>query len=194
MRLTRQYEIAVSILETCARAPDRQWTTRQVAEIARTTKDHAAQVVAGLVRTGYLRSERGRRGGLLLARAPKEIGLGDILRLSHRGFVMSQDASAKNSEVEPTTFGVILEAGLASFVRFMNRFTIADLVTGYTFGPVACFECNLVNPARGATVTSSPTISSKSLSRQHEPVKTARAPASDSTRKVRPSDHDYHPR
>ena len=70
MRLTRQAEIAVQVLALCERSgagpgSGRAITTRQAAGFAGTTKDHAAQVVARLVRDGWLESVRGRGGGLL---------------------------------------------------------------------------------------------------------------------------------
>jgi Rrf2 family nitric oxide-sensitive transcriptional repressor len=42
--------------------------------------DHVTKVMQHLARQGYIRSRRGRNGGAVLARAPEQIRLGNILR------------------------------------------------------------------------------------------------------------------
>lgn len=191
MRLTRQSEIAISILATCARAPHRQWTTRKVAEIAGVSKDHAAQIVGLLVRGGYLKSERGRAGGLNLTVAPQLIRLGEILRLTQPRLESAADSQQPVSPAAETHFEMIVEAATASFVRFMDRFTVDDLLSGPPLGRVACFDCSLVNPSRPSmsSARSHPTQSPSALLEQNAPS----LPTSTDEPKSRKRFHDHDP-
>lgn len=55
-------------------------TISQVAEFFDISKDHVAKVVQRLSRLGYLRSQRGMKGGLELAREPSQIRIGNVIR------------------------------------------------------------------------------------------------------------------
>lgn len=149
MRLTRQYEIAIAILTTCAGAPGKTVRTMEAAKTAKATKDYAAHVVNDLVHHGFLQTTRGRQGGIKLAVPPQEILLGDVLRR------MQPDLAryANNGvSAEPSTtnaaFTAIVGAAEATFLTFMDRFSIADLVSEIAGKRVDCLDCELLNPAR----------------------------------------------
>ncbi len=153
MRLTRQSEIAIGILVACARSPMRKITTLQAAEASVTTKDHAAQVVNLLVHEGFLRTERGRGGGIALAVPATEILLGDVLRRIQPDLVRHagrDDLSGHNVTIP--AFAAIVGAAEATFLTFMDRYSIADLISGplqhASVGTQAlhlpCFDCGLV--------------------------------------------------
>lgn len=147
MRLTRMSEIAIGALAICARKPNGMVSTRSIADQTGTTKDHAAQIVAMLVRNGYLASERGRAGGLRLAVDPEHITLGDVLRLTQPELSGPDDEHGGNRPASSHALDMIVEAASASFVRLMGRFTIVDLIAAPAIGRIACVDCELVNPA-----------------------------------------------
>lgn len=131
IRLNRQSEIAIGILVACARSPMRKITTLQAAEVSATSKDHAAQVVNLLVHEGFLRTERGRGGGIALAVPATEILLGDVLRRVQPDLVRHSgrdDLSGHNATIP--AFAAIVGAAEATFLTFMDRYSIADLVSG----------------------------------------------------------------
>lgn len=157
MRLNRQSEIAIGILVACARSPMRKITTLQAAEASATTKDHAAQVVNLLVHEGFLRTERGRGGGIALAVPATEILLGDVLRRVQPDLVRHagrDDRSGHNVTI--SAFAAIVGAAEATFLTFMDRYSIADLLSGSAEHASAgkqalhlpCFDCGLVKTVR----------------------------------------------
>lgn len=141
MKLTRQAEIAIDILVACARPqPNEPRTTRLVAGIADTTKDHAAQVVAKLSRHGYLECTRGRAGGIRLARPADTIIVGDVLRLMEPSLALDTgDGDGPARAVLDT----VLRAAVGSFVSIFDSFTIADLTGDASTGRIACLGCDL---------------------------------------------------
>ena len=124
MRLTRQTEIAISILTSCARRR-RQIDTQLAASEAETSKDRAAQVVMLLSRAGWIGTRRGRAGGLVLLVPPERILLGDVVRLMQpRAFAHpSQDMGEYSSAL-----GTILRDVSDSMLDLLDCHAIADLV------------------------------------------------------------------
>ncbi len=146
MRLTRQSEIAIGILAACAESPEERMRTQRVADITLTTKDHAAQIVALLVRHGYLASTRGSRGGLRLAADPACMALGEILRITQPELADLADRPEDTRHSGNQVLDTILQAAFASFVALMDRFTVADLLALPPSRRLACLDCSLVNP------------------------------------------------
>jgi Rrf2 family nitric oxide-sensitive transcriptional repressor len=148
MHLTRQTEIAIGILTICGSAPSRKVQTRYLAERSGTTKDHAAHVVALLVRNGLLASERGRSGGIRLAAEPDSVSLAEVIRLTQPELVQDKAGTQPAHGSGVAALDMIVGASAAFFARLVGRFTIADLVARNGVGRIGCLECSLVNPAR----------------------------------------------
>lgn len=127
MQLTRQSRIAVAILVACARASDRYVHTDAAAAGTGASKDHAAKVAHLLLRSGFIKSARGRNGGIRLARPAHAISLGSVLRQTQPEFAV---ASAETEEDAGDALAAVLAAGWAGFVQLMDAFTIADLAAG----------------------------------------------------------------
>lgn len=124
MRLTRQTEIAISILVSCARRR-RQIDTNLAATEAGTSKDRAAHVVLQLSKVGWIGTRRGRFGGLTLLQPPDRILLGDVVRLTQpRAFAFEP------SDQEPL-LGPLLRDLSNSMLDLLDCHSIADLVEAY---------------------------------------------------------------
>lgn len=130
MRLTSFSDYALRVLMYAAAHEDRLITIDEVARVYAISRTHLMKVVNVLTRAGYLRAVRGRSGGLALAVAPKEIGLGDVLRLTEPDFALvecfgdaGQCAITSCCRLRP-----ILAEALAAFTVTLDRYTLADLV------------------------------------------------------------------
>lgn len=80
MRITKRTNIAVRLLMFCAANPARLVTKAEIAERCNISENHLAQVINQLGQLGYLNTQRGRNGGLSLARAATQIQIGDVFR------------------------------------------------------------------------------------------------------------------
>jgi Rrf2 family nitric oxide-sensitive transcriptional repressor len=88
MRLASSTDFGLRVLMRLAGAPDRPISTGQIAEEFRISQHHLAKVVQDLGRGGFVQSQRGRNGGLVLARPAETITLGEVVRHLEQGFAM----------------------------------------------------------------------------------------------------------
>jgi Rrf2 family nitric oxide-sensitive transcriptional repressor len=80
MRITKRTNIAIRLLMFCAVNPDRLVTKAEIAERCNTSESHLAQIVNRLGQLGFLRTQRGRTGGVTLGRPMADISVACRLR------------------------------------------------------------------------------------------------------------------
>ena len=75
MRLTSFTDFGLRVLMRMAGSPDRAFTTAELADEFRVSRNHLAKVISTLSAVGYLETRRGGGGGAVLARRTEEIRL-----------------------------------------------------------------------------------------------------------------------
>ena len=129
MRLTKQTAYAIRILTHCAVADGGQVTARAIARANHITEFNVAKIVPMLVAAGFVRSVRGRSGGLRLARAPAEIVLGDVVRATEATRVeadcVGPDIDCAIRTLAP--INRILDEAWSAFIAVLDDYTLADL-------------------------------------------------------------------
>jgi len=80
MRITKRTNIAVRLLMFCAANPDRLVTKAEIAKVCNVSENHLAQVINQLGQMGFLNTQRGRNGGMNLAKPTSSIRIGDVFR------------------------------------------------------------------------------------------------------------------
>lgn len=81
MRLTSFTDYGMRMLMRMATAQDRAFSTADLAEEFGLSRNHLSKIMQRMARGGIIETRRGRGGGAVLARAPGDIRLGDIVRL-----------------------------------------------------------------------------------------------------------------
>jgi Rrf2 family protein len=79
MQITRQADYAVRAVLHLARSGDQRIATNMIAEEQRIPPSFLAKIVSQLSIAGLLHTSRGARGGVTLARDPKEISLLEVI-------------------------------------------------------------------------------------------------------------------
>lgn len=79
MQITRQADYAVRAVLYLARSGDQRTATSTIAEEQRIPPSFLAKIVSQLSIAGLLHTSRGARGGVTLARTPKEITLLEVI-------------------------------------------------------------------------------------------------------------------
>ena len=80
MRITKRTNIAIRVLMFCGANAGRLVTKSEIAGRCNTSESHLAQVINRLGQLGYLHTQRGRSGGITLARPMNQIVIGDVFR------------------------------------------------------------------------------------------------------------------
>jgi len=130
MRLTTFSDYAMRVLIYAAASPDRLITIEETANAYTISRAHLMKVVNALTRHGFLRSVRGRAGGLALALPPEEIGLGAVVRATEPDFVMAECFGADSCCAirRHCRLPAILKEALDAFMDTLDRYTLADLL------------------------------------------------------------------
>lgn len=129
MQLDKFTDYALRILMTLAvRAPARM-PTSEIAGLYGLSENHLSKVATQLAREGFVASERGRYGGLNLARSADQIIVGDVVRAMKRSDPVVECFGSDNSCLILPACGLrapLLEAQEAFFAT-LDRYTLADV-------------------------------------------------------------------
>ena len=130
MQLTIYTDYALRTLMYLAVHGARPVPVPEIAAAYGISAHHVAKVAKHLVHGGYVRSHRGRSGGLELAMAPGKVNVGDVVRFSEPTLDLLECFDRTTSSC-PLTGGCRLESKLhearAAFLAVLDRTTLADL-------------------------------------------------------------------
>lgn len=131
MRLTIRTNLAMRVLMACAVNEGHMIRRAGIAKAANASENHLAQVVHLLAAGGYIDTTRGRAGGIVLARTPDKISLGDVFRHFEAG-VPFAECFAETGNTCPLQgvcrLRVALKAALEAFYGVLDGMTLQDLV------------------------------------------------------------------
>jgi Rrf2 family transcriptional regulator, nitric oxide-sensitive transcriptional repressor len=130
MRLTLHSDYALRVLIQVGLGGGRLTTVEEIAESFGISRNHLTKVVNDLSQKGYLSTVRGRRGGMRLKHAPRDINIGQVVRdtednlcvvgcLEQRGYCRIERACVLR--------GMLHEATQA-FLAVLDAHTLADLI------------------------------------------------------------------
>ena len=131
MRLTKQTSYALRILIHCALRPEEQVKAADIAKAYNITEFNVLKIIPLLVHGGFVKTTRGRRGGLRLARDAKDIRIGDVVRLTEEThiqadcFGQAQDTCLIQSAAP---INRILGTAIGAFIEVLDQHTLQDLV------------------------------------------------------------------
>ena len=80
MQLTSHTDYALRVLIYLAKNPEQKVTIGELAEFFKISRNHLVKVVHNLSVKGFIRSIRGKGGGLYLARPADQINIGNVVR------------------------------------------------------------------------------------------------------------------
>jgi Rrf2 family transcriptional regulator, nitric oxide-sensitive transcriptional repressor len=126
MRLTRYTDYSLRMLMYVATHEGEVATIAQIAAAYGISRDHLMKVAQELGQAGYLRTLRGRAGGLVLARPPAEINIGAVVRRMEGDFDLVDCGSCVIAPICVLTG--TLDRALAAFLAVLDATTLADLI------------------------------------------------------------------
>lgn len=85
MNLTSFTDYGLRMLMRMASAPDQAFSTADLADEFKLSRNHLTKIMQRLARGGVIVTRRGINGGAVLRLSPSEIRLGDVVRLLEQG-------------------------------------------------------------------------------------------------------------
>lgn len=130
MRLTLFSDYAIRILILSCQSQGELLTIEKVSQHYSLSRSHVMKIVHLLIKKGFLKSVRGRRGGFLLAYSPEKINIGDVLRATEPDFCLVEcfDNKEKCSAFSMCYLPFYLKEGLQAFFMVLDSYTLQDLV------------------------------------------------------------------
>lgn len=133
MRLTIRTNLAMRTLMFCAVNAGRTVRKHEVAEACNASENHLAQVIHLLAQKKFLRTVRGRSGGLTLGRPAETITVGEVFREFESVLPFtecSEGAENRCPLVGACRLKCVLDDALRAFYAELDRVSVADLVSG----------------------------------------------------------------
>ncbi|MBI2684836.1 MAG: Rrf2 family transcriptional regulator [Acidobacteria bacterium] len=131
MQLTMHTDFGLRVLLYLAHFPERRVGTEEMSTAYGISRNHLVRVVKTLADGGFLDVMVGRAGGVQLARPPKEIRLGQVVRVTEASFrlVECHDPVNNTCPIVPVCGLIgVLDNALRKFISELDRYTLADLV------------------------------------------------------------------
>ena len=129
MRLLASTDYALRLLMRLAVEPERMKTSEDLAREIGVPRNHIQKIVQDLAEAGMVRTARGARGGVALARPAAEIGLGAVVRRLEVGQALAEcfraDGGACCFSPECRLKGRLWQAR-AAFLKELDGSTLAD--------------------------------------------------------------------
>lgn len=123
MQLTQHTDFGLRLLLVLAREGGPLALPR-FAEAHGLSYHHVAKVAQALVREGFVTSQRGRNGGVVLARDAADISIGAVVRALERGMKLA-DCGRCALRGNCRLSGILAEA-LEAFLAVLDRYTLAE--------------------------------------------------------------------
>lgn len=133
MRLTTRTNLAARILMACAVNDTTTVRTAEIADRCNASVNHLLQVVNLLQSSGFVKTIRGRAGGLRLARPMEQISIGEVFRVFEATVPFAEcfdDSSNTCPLSEICRLRSFISRAVEAFYHEMDMVTLADLVKG----------------------------------------------------------------
>ena len=130
MRLTSFTDYGFRMLMRMASAPDRAFSTAELAEEFGLSRNHLAKIMQRLAQVGFVETRRGSGGGAILARPAHEIGLGALVRLLEEDQPLVECFASQGGDCTidgRCRLKARLRSAEAAFLADLDRSTLADI-------------------------------------------------------------------
>lgn len=132
MQLTSYTDYALRVLIYLAKAADRQVTITEIADYYDISRNHLVKVVHQLGSLGFVKTVRGKGGGLSLQRSAESIGIGEVIRSMENHFVWVEcfDPACQQCKLLPNCgLRHLLNTAGNAYLSVLDSATLADVLT-----------------------------------------------------------------
>lgn len=128
MKITQFTDYSFRLLLYLSRHRDRVATVREVSEYYGISAEHLKKIVRALADLGHLSTVRGKHGGLKLAREPKDINLGQLVRDQENLALLPCHEPCDTCPVVDCKLRSTVDEALLAFLKVFDGKTLADVI------------------------------------------------------------------
>lgn len=130
MKLTRYTDYSLRVLMYVGLRPNQPTTMSEIAGAYGISRNHVMKVVYELGQMGYLKTTRGKHGGIELGRNADEINIGRFVRDTEKNLEIVECFGAKNECLitSACVLKSVLSQALNAFLGSLDKYTLADLI------------------------------------------------------------------
>jgi Rrf2 family transcriptional regulator, nitric oxide-sensitive transcriptional repressor len=131
MQLSLHADYALRVLVYLGTHPGQTISTQRISSAYGISKHHLVRVVQTLGQHGYVHVLPGRAGGAALAKDPRDIRLGDVIRAAEPDLRLVEcfDPRTNTCPIAPICgLKSYLRDALDAFLASLNRHTLADIM------------------------------------------------------------------
>lgn len=136
MQLTTHTDYALRVLIYLALRPDKLATISEMADFFHISRNHLVKVIHKLGVKGFIKTVRGKGGGISLARVPKAINIGAVVREFEGSFYMAEcfNPNKQGVCVVQPVCGLtgLLGNALKQYMTVLDNATLDDVVPAVT--------------------------------------------------------------
>lgn len=95
------------------------------------SKNHLTKVVHHLARLGYIKTLRGRGGGIMLNYKPETLNIGEVVRNTEDNFHMAECFNAEDNQCVLTpvcSLRFVLNDALTAYLEVLDNYTLEDII------------------------------------------------------------------
>lgn len=130
MQLTLYTDYSIRVLLYLAAKPESPSTITEIADSFGISRNHLVKVVHNLATKDFIRTTRGKKGGIVLERPPESISLGQLVRQTEPDFRIVEcmgDVRSTCPIEEVCGLKGVLTMARDAFLKTLDRFTLADI-------------------------------------------------------------------
>ena len=131
MRFSQSTDYALRVLMYLGLNDGRLATISEIAATYGISRNHLMKVIHRLGRAGFVHTQRGKGGGIRLARSATEIYVGDVARRMEENWDLVECFRTDGGKccIRPVcTLRGVLRHGLNTLLRALDEFTVEDLL------------------------------------------------------------------
>ncbi len=132
MQLTQFTDYSLRSLMFLGAHPGRLWRIAQIAAAYGISVNHLMKVVNQLSSCGYVETVRGKGGGLRLARAPRLINIGEVVRDMEGRFDIVECFNERRQDcplLPACALRSVLTDARRNFLATLERYTLQDVIS-----------------------------------------------------------------
>ncbi|TYR79183.1 Rrf2 family transcriptional regulator [Priestia megaterium] len=132
MRLTQYTDYSLRVLLYLAVRDNKNLSNiKEIAHAYQISKNHLMKITHELGKLGLIETIRGRNGGIRLAKLPKDINIGAVVRQTEEDFHIVECFNSEGNfcAITPSChLKHVLHEAMQAFIQVLDRYTLEDLV------------------------------------------------------------------